>query len=1690
MSHSLGIASARITLDTSDLSGKADGAISKMQQLESAASKAASGGITGLAESIVNNKDQLTSWGKTMVGVGGVIMGAIATPMIAGANAAWKQVDSVEQATVALKAYEKDGTKVNAVLSDLIGYAQSDLGVLFQRTDLFESAQALKLYGAETDNLSGYVQVLSRSVGLGLSNWDDLNRVVGRVGSTGRLTGNDFDYLKAAGFQLDDSLRNTNMTWEELFQHLDKGMPVDALAGQADTIRGKTIRLQSALRNLGLEFLGVDKETSKFIKGGLGDTLVKALDQGRLALLSMAPAAAIFGNAVAAAARVVSSVIGVILKLPQPIKTAILVFTGLTGALLTAGGTFLLLLPRIASTYLALQRLGGVTGIIRTLSTALRALTLSSPLFLVLAAAVGAFLAYKNNFLGFADGVNAVGRALGNLGIVKSVTGWFRDLMGVFGAFSTAFAALDTKKEIDVTVSGDDKYLEWVEQEDGSIKYAIFRVEEDGSVTEFGEIIESYTDESDPNIAHVKIKGDDGEYWTTIDKTTGELGDGTITVTAETTEARSGINRLRDGLKALENAAKKADMPILASAAGLAIKAVDGVEKLNKAFGKLGPTVKKTTNALRTSFASARKQGLDPFRAGMQAVHDTFPALRGAIDRITPGIDKLYDGFSKIRRGDIAAGFRDIGSVLASVGRSFGSLAASVGSWVLNVGVPRLTGWLSDTAGSIWESLTEAAGWAWDGLVDIKDWTLDVAAPAVTGWLNDHASGVWDALTAAAGWAWGGLASLGSWVLETAVPTVSGWLAGAASNAWEALKSVAGWAWDNLVNLGSIAIQIAGWLVSAARNIGSSIKTWILETAWPTAKNAIHNLGDVLVRIADWIVSSAKFIGGAIKDWITGTAWPTALGIIHNLGSVLVKIADWVVSSAKYIGTAIRDWVVGTAWPLAQAAITNIGSVLVKIGDWLVSSAKYIGNSIKSFVTDTAWPLAEGLIHDLGTVATQIVDWTVDSAMSLAAPIDTAVGKAYASYIAEGKASPQIGPIVVEIVEFDVQTDDGAFATAVEAKVGDDAPMWQQVYGKAYMYGFTGAQKLVDKINGGIKGFGDGITGGGGGWSASWLGLGAKLAVAAGIGLVGGFDGAMTAASNATRSIPKTFYTSIIEPIGKGIIEDATQGFANMFGPSSPLATLLKNAFKGVKVAWNQAINDMKNLPKPNISGWFTGWKIPAVDDIPGVRAVKDLLNKIVSVFTDFKWPSISIPSPDIDWPNPMDWVPPEIVSFVKDPWGFIFGGGGDEFTGGGGEGGSSGGTGAGFSDFGQIDWSKLGAGADGMKSSVAASLSAVTETIREESAKWPLAVETSAGQTAQAAATGFATTGPYVALGLMTATNAITTATGQWLAQMTSGALQAVQGAATGFVTIGPYVALGMLGGTNAIRTATTEWSTRLTTATAEMSRTVATAMSTIGREVTTGMTSATRTITSESDSSRTALTRNFDQARDAVRNAMREIASNVQSNIRDAANAARTGANDVRNAISNGMSEATSAVRNQAGQWAGIINGAAGSMGAAGFNAGAAAGFGVANGMLSALGSITSAANSIVSEVDRALTAAAKIASPAKRFKPHGEMITRGASAGMTSSGALKSIGAAAATVMDTIDRSFSDRPELERTFATRYQPGASSPAHNTTSNISNSSTQHNTFHISAHDTEGVKQEIFAILRADYHDVNGAGR
>jgi hypothetical protein len=251
--------------------------------------KQAEGNINGFVSGINNASKNIgkafTDIGKSLEKVGKNISLKVTAPLTGAMGLvsaqAINQVKQVQNASAGLRAYEKDAGKVTATLQDLVKFAQSDTGVLFQRQDLFDAASTLKMYGNETGTLVDKVKILSKGVAMGKTTFQELATIIGRVGASGKLTATDFDMLIDRGIGLDKSMRGTNITTERLFEALDKVLPAELLEGRANTIEGQMIRLQSAFRNVGHVILGTNEDANGFMPGSIGERIFQATDKLR-----------------------------------------------------------------------------------------------------------------------------------------------------------------------------------------------------------------------------------------------------------------------------------------------------------------------------------------------------------------------------------------------------------------------------------------------------------------------------------------------------------------------------------------------------------------------------------------------------------------------------------------------------------------------------------------------------------------------------------------------------------------------------------------------------------------------------------------------------------------------------------------------------------------------------------------------------------------------------------------------------------------------------------------------------------------------------------------------------------------------------------------------------------------------------------------------------------------------------------------------------------------------------------------------------------------------------------------------------------------------------------------------------------------------------------------------------------------
>lgn len=251
---------------------------------------------------------------------------------------------------------------------------------------------------------------------------------------------------------------------------------------------------------------------------------------GQLAIFkaNMADLAANLGNVLLPVGTKVTAFLNTMLTgfmaLPQPVKTVAVVLL----AVLAAVGPLAIGIGTMMSGLAALPAVAGaVSTAFGVMGTAMMAV-FANPLMLAGIAVVAAGIAaYKTNFLGFADLVN------GSLGALQDFWGYTQL---IFGQEHSTTGTLTT------TFDGDSHTIQWMEEPDGTIKYAVMSVAEDGTLTEIGEVIESYTDPENPNIAHIKIQpeGDGEAFWTTVDLTTGKIESVDIEVKATGAEDAAG----------------------------------------------------------------------------------------------------------------------------------------------------------------------------------------------------------------------------------------------------------------------------------------------------------------------------------------------------------------------------------------------------------------------------------------------------------------------------------------------------------------------------------------------------------------------------------------------------------------------------------------------------------------------------------------------------------------------------------------------------------------------------------------------------------------------------------------------------------------------------------------------------------------------------------------------------------------------------------------------------------------------------------------------------------------------------------------------------------------------------------------------------------------------------------------------
>lgn len=286
-------------------------------------------------------------------------------------------------------------------------------------------------------------------------------------------------------------------------------------------------------------------------------------------------------------AKALDVVTSAIMKIPKPILAVVGVLITLAGVLATGAGAFLLITPRITQFLTTMRALSGMSGVLGGLASgflrmggaagflagALRMLLL--PLGLVFGAAI---LAYKNNFLGFADLVNE------KVGMIK---GAWETVTGLFDAPVSSKARQefeDFAGDIQSIAGSGADGLDW------------FVLGPDGE--KLGDIISSVNKDG---VITMEVRDPEGNMRTLV-----QNADGTtqwvVDVEVNETEAMGRIERVNKGLEGLKDILSRKGL-------GLFNPLITGAQKSLIGLGKLGGGFDRLTGwwgRFKSDFAGTR----------------------------------------------------------------------------------------------------------------------------------------------------------------------------------------------------------------------------------------------------------------------------------------------------------------------------------------------------------------------------------------------------------------------------------------------------------------------------------------------------------------------------------------------------------------------------------------------------------------------------------------------------------------------------------------------------------------------------------------------------------------------------------------------------------------------------------------------------------------------------------------------------------------------------------------------------------------------------------------------------------------------------------------------------------------------------------------------------------------------------
>jgi hypothetical protein len=1320
--------------------------------------------------------------------------------------------------------------------------------------------------------------------------------------------------------------------------------------------------------------------------------------------------------------RVVQGLTAVVAKLselPPPLLGILATITGLTGVLLTLGGTFLLLLPRIARTYQAFmlfQRWGGVARIIQTAGlsltnlgraatgarVALMGMARAHPVLAALTLlAAGLALAYKTNFLGFADLVDGVVERI--RGFVTSVQQMFA-MISATGKYDGPVAFFRALGMVLGGLTGDAKRVTAIFTEIGiAINRPIQAVKK--FISGMHELVGAL------------IAGDWSKALGKFGKVMAAVGD---FLGSPAKAVGTFLKSVKTGFKPLDNVLKNAGRVwtnfgrlIQEIFQGDLRGALEVGKRLLRSFAdylrSLGPLIWEGAKAIGRLL-------IDAFRdIDWGAVGDfLIDGLRGAIDGLIAAAGSIGDAAGALwdwitdSIGDI-----DWGHVRDTLTDALESAIAGISAaldWVLETGIPAIRGWIMDIAGDVWGGLKRAAGWAEGAIPAAIELALEVLDSLKETLLSGFASAT-DWIVSHIPWLEGPLTTAGETLdaMITTMLNVAGEVVNGLGEAWGSLKTliatIASWLGDffgitesggagkqEIIEAGlDLVFTLAGAFMSTLGAAWSGVKTliatlfgWIpdfFEIGEDGAASAVveavsggldlaFNLaGEFVSTLADtW--SSITGLIGSVADWIAGFFG------ISDSGDVTAAAIE--TASAGF--DLIFD-LAGTFTSALDAAWSSITSLIGQAADWL---AGFFG------ITDAG---------EVGAAVTKTASALFSFSFSVLGSLSNFLGDAWSSI------TGLIGSAAGWLVDFFGITDAGDVGETVTRTAAASFSFTARIFGAVINYLGEGWSSVGDMVNKAAHWIADffGIT------SASDFGQTVSKKASAALTLATEFGEEITDNLGSKWDSAKTLVTDLHQAAGD-LIESGWTG-----------------AKKSIEATVDFVVNIVGSISSAGgeffdflFGGGGSEGSAPAVslesrlDEI--ATAVENGLQRIADAFTGF------------------------------DATGLI-GGLNDNLV----------------SAFGGMSGDSIGAAAKGW---VERGLSKIGEGITSEGLmQIPRSIDTAlagafgamSGDSISMAIRGWITRATALAIVEMNAhglalARGLDTAAGSGFGTLSGESLSSgitawmtrgVALVAAGLDNLGTALAVatdtaagngfGALSG-DSLSGALTDWidraqgiaagainmdtlaagvATKLQSAIAPKLTAITTAFRTFATTITSHMRTLQTNATREMSTAASNLQRHASTARSNVQRAFRDIETAARTMASSVSREASRAGTDLANRLRNGANQARSAMSSAMNEIVGIVSGAAGRMRSAGYSVGAAAGDGVASGLESALGRVRAAAQNIIQEVDRAMRAEGQIRSPSRLTMWIGQMLGEGPIVGMLSK--LDDLRRAASRVME---------------------------------------------------------------------------